>query len=269
MISIKELRSISQLSHKDPTETWYSKNVGRRISIYITWLLLHTRITANQVSWVGLLLGIFGGILLGTGVKIIALIGLLCFHLNYIFDTVDGEIARYRKNKTIHGLFLEHTSAYLTLTALWVGFGAYCYSVNGGNVLWLVAGFVNSISFLKPVEHAAVQTLFSAIISSSNYKNIKSEDEDILEEEGEKITENKIIVTLFRLFFFNEKILHAITLSILLDILLKVHVAPLVVLIFYGASALVRIPLALWIITKDNWTEKMYLKIINKTKGIS
>jgi phosphatidylglycerophosphate synthase len=68
----------------------------RRLSIRITWLALHTRLSANQMTVLGILVGIAGALLLGWNEFWPLVIGLVLLQLSFVLDYSDGEIARYR-----------------------------------------------------------------------------------------------------------------------------------------------------------------------------
>jgi hypothetical protein len=108
--SIKELRKICIKKHKKGVtkpHIWATL-FARRVSIYITWLLVkYTKISANQVTIWQLVVSLVGlGFLCSPDVSA-AFVGILFLHLGYIFDNVDGEIARYRKSQSINGMFLD------------------------------------------------------------------------------------------------------------------------------------------------------------------
>jgi len=104
--SIKELRRLSQ----EPSRThdrWYGKLVGRRISIYFTRILLPLGVTPNQVTLLSISFGVVGSILLAFNRVGLSLLGVLLLQLWFIFDCVDGELARIRDQSSINGLFLD------------------------------------------------------------------------------------------------------------------------------------------------------------------
>jgi len=68
----------------------------RRISIRITWIALHTRLSANQMTVLGILVGIAGALLLAWNEFWPLVIGLVLLQLSFVLDYSDGEIARYR-----------------------------------------------------------------------------------------------------------------------------------------------------------------------------
>jgi len=125
--SIGELRKICAKSH-DPDEKRYLLIFWRKISIYFTKLLLYTSITANQVTILGTLVGIFAGVLLAYG-NLYTLIGALLLHLSFIFDLVDGEVARYRKSGSIIGIYLELLNHHIVIPFVLICISFMVYDV--------------------------------------------------------------------------------------------------------------------------------------------
>ena len=97
--SVKELWKTCYGNQK-VYRAWYNKYVSK-ISIYMTWLLLHTSITPNQVTIIELILVILSQIFLFSGNLWHIFIGLMIFQLTNLLDCVDGEIARYKKNQAL------------------------------------------------------------------------------------------------------------------------------------------------------------------------
>jgi len=124
--SIKELKKICQNS-KTETMDWYSKIFYRKISIYVTKLLLHTSITANNVTLFTIVLGLAAGIMFSFGTYPHILAGALLLQLWLIFDCVDGEIARYQGTAGICGKYIESLDHCITepFTVVCVGYGLY------------------------------------------------------------------------------------------------------------------------------------------------
>jgi len=124
--SIKELRNICRKSnYKD--EAWLSRNFYRKISIYFTKLSLIAGISANQATLLSLLFALIGGFFLIFTDIISWIISALFLFLYFIFDGVDGEIARYTKTSSKLGSHLDfmvgtfvHPYAFICMT-----FGAY------------------------------------------------------------------------------------------------------------------------------------------------
>ena len=66
-------------------------------SIFLTWLFVNLRISANIVSISGVF-AVTGGIMLTSENKYIALIGSFGYMVYYLLDYVDGGVARYNGN---------------------------------------------------------------------------------------------------------------------------------------------------------------------------
>ncbi|MBU1706410.1 CDP-alcohol phosphatidyltransferase family protein, partial [bacterium] len=106
MESIKELRKKIAKSEVD----WHTPRhdvIVRRISIYFTWLLLHTPLSANQVTVLQIIVGVIGSLLLIPPNYGWNLLGILLLQFGYVLDCCDGEVARYRKQSSVGGVFLD------------------------------------------------------------------------------------------------------------------------------------------------------------------
>jgi phosphatidylglycerophosphate synthase len=68
----------------------------RKISIRLTWLLLHTRLSANQVTVLAILIGFAGALLLAWSDFWPLVVALVLLQLSFVLDYSDGEIARYQ-----------------------------------------------------------------------------------------------------------------------------------------------------------------------------
>ena len=109
MESIKELRRICQETRDDVLyqRSWFDRNLTRRISIYFTKVFLKLGISANQATAVDLLIGLAAGALLVSPDPALWIVGILVFYAFFVFDCVDGEIARYRKTSSPVGSYLD------------------------------------------------------------------------------------------------------------------------------------------------------------------
>jgi len=99
-----ELRVICQAG-KNSDPRWYF--VHRRVSIYITWLLLHTSIRPNQITLLMMATGVAGAALLVPQVPAVNAVGFVVLYLAFLLDKVDGEIARYRRQSSARGVLLD------------------------------------------------------------------------------------------------------------------------------------------------------------------
>jgi phosphatidylglycerophosphate synthase len=174
--SINELKNICQKFYKDPngplSET-FSRYTYHKITIYISWLFLHTKISPNQVSLMSLITGLAGCIFL-TLPGLYPIIGIILFNLTYILDIVDGDIARFRKICSLSGAFFDRLTtaiidplAYLALAyAVYSRIGdinVFFFGVSAAFSLLLfktVNGYLH-LAVLEPVMHKKHSEMFN------------------------------------------------------------------------------------------------------------
>lgn len=100
----EELRTVCQAG-KLSEPPWYV--VHRRISIYLTWALLHTPATPNHVTFLMMVLGAAGAVLLASPSFAVNLAGFALLYLSFLLDKVDGEMARYRAVESPRAILLD------------------------------------------------------------------------------------------------------------------------------------------------------------------
>lgn len=93
----------------------------RRISIYVTLFLSLTPVTPNQLTFFSIFLGVTAGLLWTLGGHLYFIIGGILFQLMYLFDCVDGELARYKHMSSPKGAYLDFIGHYFTAFAMIVG----------------------------------------------------------------------------------------------------------------------------------------------------
>lgn len=146
MESVKELRRICQEPRR-LYDTWHGRKIARRISIYITIIFLRLGLSANFATGLFLLCGICGSLILILGTKSALFISALVFQLWYVLDHVDGEIARYKKQTSLTGIYFDNISHYIVhpLFFFCLGLGSF---LRTGGLLNLIAGFVAGLSLV-------------------------------------------------------------------------------------------------------------------------
>lgn len=119
--TIAQLREVSQpLDHlgRVSGEHWVGRLFHRRVSIYLTWLIIPWRITPNGVTWIFIASGpIAAACLLIPGV-IGPILTVLLIQVQGILDCCDGELARWRRKFSPAGIFLDRVGHYVTEAAL-------------------------------------------------------------------------------------------------------------------------------------------------------
>ena len=115
--TIAQIREISQpisVTGRSNAEHWVADLYLRKISPYLTRLLLKTPITANGVTYLMILTGLsISAALLIPGMTGIVL-ALFLSQLQMLWDCCDGEIARWRNTQSPKGVFLDRVGHYLT-----------------------------------------------------------------------------------------------------------------------------------------------------------
>jgi phosphatidylglycerophosphate synthase len=124
--TIAQIREISQpvsVTGRSTSEHWIADLYQRRLSPYLTRILLRTSISANGVTWLMIITGAsIGPALLIQGWVGIAL-ALFLSQLQMLIDCCDGEVARWRETKSPMGIFLDKLGHYLAESLIPICFG--------------------------------------------------------------------------------------------------------------------------------------------------
>jgi len=102
--SIEELRRICQ---KESVEDAFCRLFFRNISIRITKYFVRTRITPNQITVISFLFGVLAALCFAMGEYAYLIVGAIFFLLSFIFDLVDGEVARVKSLQSLRGAWLD------------------------------------------------------------------------------------------------------------------------------------------------------------------
>lgn len=119
--SIAELREVAQpLDHmgRASGEHWAGRLYIRRASIYFTWLIIPTRISPNGVTWLFIAAGPIGAAALLIPGIAGALLTAIMMQVQGLLDCSDGELARWRRQFSAAGIYLDRIGHYLTEAAL-------------------------------------------------------------------------------------------------------------------------------------------------------
>jgi len=140
--SIAELRAVTQppeVRGRRNAEHWTASLYLRNLSPYLTWMLLKTRISANGVTGLMILVGwSTAAALLIPGIWG-ALLAVVLGQLQMLVDCCDGEVARWRRTSSPAGVFLDKVGHYSTeaLIPLALGIRAAAYPLEfPADFLW-------------------------------------------------------------------------------------------------------------------------------------
>ena len=174
--SIKELKEICYKDSKG-RRPLYMEWVTMKISIYVTKLLLYTPIGADQITIGMVLLVILGSIFMAFGALKFLLIGILIIHFTVILDNVNGEVARYRKEGSMTGTFLEQFYHEISVPLIFfsLGFG-----------IFLATGYKSAVIFGFLCAIFSRSTVLSALKSAVVKNAIRDRKNNMVEDKLKK-----------------------------------------------------------------------------------
>jgi phosphatidylglycerophosphate synthase len=113
----------ASLFERNSGEHWTGRLYMRRLSPYVTKLILPTRISADAVTGATLVAGLAAAALLTLPGVIPAAGAVVLIQLQMLLDCSDGEVARWRNTYSTRGIYLDRMSHYVTETALPIALG--------------------------------------------------------------------------------------------------------------------------------------------------
>lgn len=152
--SVAELRPVvhpAGVKDRRSGEHWAGRLYMREISLRIDRHLVNTRVTPNQLTYLMTLAGVLAApALLVPGIGG-AVLGVVMVQLYLLLDCVDGELARWKQQYSLGGVYLDRVGAYLCDAAVLVGVGLRAADLwGGGRIDWLWA-FLGTLAALGAV----------------------------------------------------------------------------------------------------------------------
>ena len=120
--SIAELRAETQpdwLLARPNAEHWAGRLYMRRVSPYVTRIVLATPIPANAVTAAMIPAGLLAALCITIPGVWAAVLGVLFIQLQLLLDCVDGEVARWRKTFSPLGIYLDQLGHYSPRPRSW------------------------------------------------------------------------------------------------------------------------------------------------------
>jgi phosphatidylglycerophosphate synthase len=124
--SLEALRGVAQpasIFARNSGEHWAGRLDVRRYSIRLTRLLVPTRVTPNQLTWLMLVVGLAAAAVLTLPGIWPAAAAVLLIQVQILLDCTDGELARWRQQFSPKGVYLDRLGHYVTETALPIALG--------------------------------------------------------------------------------------------------------------------------------------------------
>ena len=144
----KKLNKICQKPHYKEVGNWMVRNIIREACVPMTYFLIKTPITANQVTLFALFLGVGGCIGFLMTLKFSFLLLAIFLQLSYYFDHVDGQIARCKEQVSISGMMFDFITHYIIFGAIAFALGLKGY-FESGNIFYIYCGIVFSLSLIS------------------------------------------------------------------------------------------------------------------------
>jgi phosphatidylglycerophosphate synthase len=157
MPTIAELRAATQpasIFERNSGEHWAGRLYMRRLSPYLTRLLLRTGISPDGVTWLMILSGLAAAAVLALPGVAAAVGAVLLIQLQLLLDCSDGEVARWRQQKSPAGVYLDRIGHWLTEAALPIALGIRADRVELGLVVAVLVLLIKGESALVTVARA-------------------------------------------------------------------------------------------------------------------
>jgi len=258
------------------TSPWYARKIMRKFSPYITWFLVkNTSISANQVTLLQFFASMFGLALLCSASLSIAFCGILFLHLGYLFDVIDGEVARYRKKTSLNGMFLDFVN-HAAIMPMTFGCLSFHYFFVTSSVLYFYLGLGIILMGIEPVSKAR-QTTINYLIAkrkapSYDIKNyavnkddahVKQQKSCKNEKTNNKSSLRKIKQIFHDIFDYPNDIIIIAALLLLEIIMGNSSVGKVFILAYFSYSSITFI-FTLWWHIKRNVVEKSFVSHIQE-----
>ena len=126
-IDVADLRAAysDQKRRRDSKYLWVL--LLRQPSFYAAWLFLELGVTANQITWLSLALGLTGCSFIAVGDCAFMMVGVLLVNLWFFLDCVDGNVARHGRSSGDYGRFIDDLGGYVMMGGLFTSVGVGLY----------------------------------------------------------------------------------------------------------------------------------------------
>ncbi len=158
------------------------------VSVFLKLALL-IGIKANPLSVLNIIFAVIPLALIARGSQLYAMVGSLLLLIVVIVDHVDGSVARYYKEKTYMGAYLERMYHRLLPPAIFFALALHAFN-QSGNVLYLYGSA--GIIFSMFLGHWARASKYEIVLAKSS-KGIRRADAYLLK----KLDKNKLSHRLF------------------------------------------------------------------------
>lgn len=171
-VTLKELREFKHRINPEERQGAYGYYFIRPLSLYVTYFALRLGLTANHVTVLQTLAGVAGAVLLAFPAPLMRLLGVLLLQFGFVLDNVDGEVARFCKQVSVTGKFLDVVGHEIVIPFMFFGLGIGTYFQLGrfeAIVFGFLAGFFSLRFDVSAMYHEAAQLLETKLDQSYGY----------------------------------------------------------------------------------------------------
>lgn len=104
---IPPLAEVRRITEKKRDAWWTVMLVDPVATPLVRWTAMHTRVTPNQLTWGAFLVGLGSAACFAQGDWRWLLLGALLYHVSFIFDCMDGKLARLTGAGSVFGAWLD------------------------------------------------------------------------------------------------------------------------------------------------------------------
>ena len=189
MESWKEFSKKIEKDQTDLKADWYGRFFVWKISAPITYLLVRTPISANQVTVIQEIIGTIGAIMLAVPSIKIMLLGIFLIQFGFILDCVDGEVARYKGQSSVRGVFLDLIGHQIVIP-FYIFFTSLGVFVRTDQIDALVVGFLGAL-FIIPTERLALLSVINSMIEKKGNRNYSI---DVIGDDDIQVPDNNLTI---------------------------------------------------------------------------
>lgn len=144
--TLSELRAVVQKPRHREIGNWLARRVGRPSAVYGTWLAIRLGVSAHQVTFAALVVGLAGAGALATGDRLGFVAAAAFGHLAFWLDHVDGQVARWRGTASLDGVYYDYMMHHVVNMAVGFALG-FGLALRTGRIEWAAAGFAIALGW--------------------------------------------------------------------------------------------------------------------------
>lgn len=147
-VSFKEIKNFKHRINPEERQGAYGYYFFRPWSILFTYLALNLGLSANQVTALQAIVGVVGAACFAFPSYKMALAGIVLLQFGYLLDNVDGEVARFRKQVSVTGKFLDTIGHVTVIPCIYFFLGVGSY-FRLGHFETIIFGFLAGLFTLR------------------------------------------------------------------------------------------------------------------------